>query len=169
VRCTVTGAPCIKFGASGITLNLNGHTMTGNGSVNSCAPKLGEDAIDTAGQNHVSTLGPGIVRQFQGEATIVVSGNTSYVQHVVVLSSCNDGIAVRGSNNNITVNTVDLSNLSRLRGVGIVIVSGGANLIQKNEVAGATDAISVVGSNNNFIKENNASGVYSQSRGIVIE
>jgi parallel beta-helix repeat protein len=117
----------------------------------------------------VSILGPGIVRQFQGEATIVVSGNTSYIQHVVVLSSCNDGIAVRGSNNNITANTVDLSNLSRLRGVGIVIVSGGVNLIQKNEVAGAADAISLVGSNNNFIKGNNASGVYSQSRGIVIE
>src|SRR5262245_66225078 len=29
VTCTVVGAPCIAFGASGITLKLNGFTMTG--------------------------------------------------------------------------------------------------------------------------------------------
>src|SRR6266496_2592192 len=29
VTCTVTGAPCIAFGAAGLTLDLNGFTMTG--------------------------------------------------------------------------------------------------------------------------------------------
>src|SRR5215468_11325886 len=29
VTCTVTGAPCIAFGASGLTLDLNGFSMTG--------------------------------------------------------------------------------------------------------------------------------------------
>ena len=29
VTCTVTGAPCIAFGASGLTLDLNGFSITG--------------------------------------------------------------------------------------------------------------------------------------------
>ena len=29
VTCTVTGAPCIAFGSSGIELRLNGFTITG--------------------------------------------------------------------------------------------------------------------------------------------
>ena len=29
VSCTVTGVSCIQFGAAGITLNLNGFTLTG--------------------------------------------------------------------------------------------------------------------------------------------
>jgi hypothetical protein len=29
VTCTVTGAACIAFGAGGLTLDLNGFTMTG--------------------------------------------------------------------------------------------------------------------------------------------
>ena len=29
VTCTVTGAACIAFGAAGVTLDLNGFTMTG--------------------------------------------------------------------------------------------------------------------------------------------
>src|SRR3984893_18967977 len=31
VVCTVTGGPCIAFGASGLTLDLNGYSMTGLG------------------------------------------------------------------------------------------------------------------------------------------
>src|SRR5215510_8921317 len=31
VTCTVNAAPCIQFGAPGLTLNLNGFTITGQG------------------------------------------------------------------------------------------------------------------------------------------
>jgi hypothetical protein len=38
VNCTVTGAACIAFGANGITLDLNGFTMTGQAHPNTaCA------------------------------------------------------------------------------------------------------------------------------------
>jgi len=169
VRCTLTGAPCIQFGVGGITLNLNGFTMTGNGGVNSCTLSVNEEAIDTEGFDNVSILGPGIVKQFQGTAIMVRSDATS-VQQVVVLSSCANGIEVQGAYNNIYANTVDRSNLGVSGGLaGIFIYEGEANLITKNEVAGATYAIGVSPiSNNNDIEQNNASGVYSDSWGINI-
>jgi hypothetical protein len=80
VRCTATG-PCIAFGAPGIELNLNGHSMTGNGSRDSCKVKGGEIGIYTNGKNNVSIEGPGVVARFQSIG-IVVSGDHSEVEGV---------------------------------------------------------------------------------------
>lgn len=140
VRCTVTSAPCIKFGASGITLNLNGHTITGNGGVNSCALTANERAIDTVGANYVSILGPGIVQKFNGDS-IVVSGNSSWVKEVAVLSSCRNGIVLLGSYNNAYANTVDLSGLGGALVSAGIAVGGESNQVAKNQIAGAAVAI----------------------------
>lgn len=71
VTCDVTGAPCITFGVPGITLRLNGFTITGPGdplkpatgctSTTVFAP---EDGIDVV-QDGVAILGPGRVRNFR--------------------------------------------------------------------------------------------------------
>src|SRR2546429_3458563 len=62
VTCDVAGAPCIKFGAPGITLRLNGFTLKGRASPpNNCTgfptPFVPEDGITTAGQSNVAILG----------------------------------------------------------------------------------------------------------------
>ena len=50
VTCTVTGAPCILFGASHIDLRLNGFTMTGQADA-----ATGCNGSSTAGETGIST------------------------------------------------------------------------------------------------------------------
>src|SRR5689334_7699794 len=55
VTCTVSDAPCIAIGASGITLDLNGFSMTGLADpVTACSgggqPGFVEDGIDLNGR-----------------------------------------------------------------------------------------------------------------------
>src|SRR5262245_38404168 len=67
VACTVTGAPCIAFGASGLTLKLNGFTMTGLANLQTpCATNgPGEIGIDINTLNDETILGPGVVQGFR--------------------------------------------------------------------------------------------------------
>ena len=69
VSCTVTGAPCIQFGAPGIKLNLNGFVITGNAGRNTCATNFVENAIDTNSENSVFIQGPGLVRNSTASAS----------------------------------------------------------------------------------------------------
>src|SRR5580692_10846961 len=102
VSCTVTGAPCIQFGANGIKLNLNGFTITGNGGRNSYKLdlKFAETGIDTNSKNNVFIQGPGLVRRFNF-VNIVVTGNNSSVEGVAITSSCLEAIRVFGSYNEV--------------------------------------------------------------------
>ncbi len=170
-----TGTPCIKFGASGITLNLNHHIMTGNGNPTSCSPTNGQGGIvDPAGFNNVSIEGPGIVRRFN-DIGIVVGGNNSEVEDITVLSSCVEGIRVLGSQDQIIENSVDLASLGTPGTFAGIFISGsvtsaGSNVIARNEVIGSAYGIFVgepgAPSNNNVIAFNNASG--NNFAGIVI-
>jgi hypothetical protein len=57
VTCMVQGAACVQFGASGITLNLNGFTMTGLADpTTACGGMLvaGETGINTGGQSEIT-------------------------------------------------------------------------------------------------------------------
>src|SRR4051812_18533157 len=62
VTCTVTDLPCIAIGASGITLDLNGFTMTGqadaqtgcNGGPTTFVPTASEDGIFASAQTGVT-------------------------------------------------------------------------------------------------------------------
>jgi hypothetical protein len=110
VTCTVTGAPCILFGAPGITLNLNGHSMTGKGFRDSCTLNFGESGIDTNGKNKVSIEGPGVVTRFN-DIGIVVSGDHSEVEGVAITSNCREGIRVLGSHNEVVGNSVSRASL----------------------------------------------------------
>src|SRR5881296_3343939 len=63
VTCAVVGAPCIQFGASDITLRLNGFSMTGQAdSVASCGGGStgGEHGISAVSRTDVTVLGPGL-------------------------------------------------------------------------------------------------------------
>jgi hypothetical protein len=106
VTCTVSGAPCLVFGAPVIQLRLNGRTITGPRIPDACPTvALGEDGIRTNGQPGVAIVGPGLIRRFR-EHEILVNGNHSAVRQVVVASSCLDRIAVFGRDNRVEQNTV---------------------------------------------------------------
>jgi Right handed beta helix region len=181
VTCAVTGAPCIQFGAPGIKLNLNGHTMTGNGSRNTCTFSAGEDGIFTNGKNGAVIEGPGIVRRFN-QRGIDVTGSYSIVEGVAVLSSCLEGILVGGSNNLIEDNSVARASLLLGAFDASIWVQGtGHHLILRNEVSAAGSFTALLGSppypagggqgifvgnfagpvpsTNNVIKGNNVSGI----------
>jgi hypothetical protein len=110
VACAVTGAPCIKIGANGIKLKLNGFIITGNGGRNSCTLNFTDTEIDTNLKNNVSIQGPGLVRRFNF-VDIVVSGNNSMVEGVAITSSCLEGIRVLGSNNEVERNSISRAGL----------------------------------------------------------
>jgi hypothetical protein len=61
VTCTVTGAPCIAFGAPGLELRLNGFFITGQADpTQACSGTsvANEVGISTNGQNDVEVKGP---------------------------------------------------------------------------------------------------------------
>jgi parallel beta-helix repeat protein len=190
VACTVTGAPCIQFGAPGITLNLNGHTITGNGFQDSCTLNFGEFGIFTNGNNNVFIIGPGLVRRFNGYG-IVVSGNNSLVGGVAVTSICAEGIHVVGSYNVVEGNSISRVSLDTSIAnhgfTGIFLgAPGGNNLVLNNEAVAAgpftgTSSTPITSStfgfgifvgepgfpsNNNLILGNDASG--NPGQGILI-
>ena len=78
VACTVTGAPCIKFGANGIKLKLNGFIITGNGGRNSCTLNFTDTGIDTNLKNNVSIQGPGLVSDWRS----FVGGGRRHNKHL---------------------------------------------------------------------------------------
>jgi hypothetical protein len=88
VTCTMTGTPCIAFGASGVTLNLNNFSMTGQAD-----PTTGCSGGQTA--NEVGILinggrgniiqGPGVVQRVRASG-ITISGGSSLVLVKLVTS-----------------------------------------------------------------------------------
>jgi hypothetical protein len=188
VNCAVTvaGTPCIQFGAPGIKLSLNGHTMTGNGvRGNSFCnnPYLGEDGVNTNGKNGVVIQGPGIIRRFNGRG-ITVSGSYSTVQGVTVISSCYEGIAitpynnVSPSNDLVENNSIARASLAYLGFNAGIWVQGSHHQIFQNEISaggalfvsaypytsGGAQGIFVgvyggTPSTNNVIKGNSSSGI----------
>src|SRR5580700_4334200 len=58
VTCMVVGGPCIQFGASGIKLRLNGHTIT-ESSPGCTQSTSSDDGIDVIKEQGVAILGPG--------------------------------------------------------------------------------------------------------------
>ena len=104
VTCTVTGAPCIDFGASGIALKLNGFSLTGQGdAVTGCAGSqvAGEHGIRVNGLRGVVIQGPGIVQRFRFEGIQIVGGSSRVlVTQVTASTNCRSGIFVGASSDN---------------------------------------------------------------------
>lgn len=101
VTCTVVGAPCIQIGASGVTLRLEGFSITGQSDpVTGCggASTAGEHGIVIAGQRAVDVRGPGIVQRFRGQGIVISAGSTRVlVRQVTASTNCLSGIFVTGA------------------------------------------------------------------------
>jgi hypothetical protein len=96
VTCTVVGAPCIRFGAPDLTLELNGFTMTGRAdALTPCSvSRPGEIGIDVNTQSREVIRGPGLVQQF-GQFGIRLRQSTSVaVKNVTLADNCWSGIIV---------------------------------------------------------------------------
>lgn len=110
VTCTVTGAPCISFGASGIALRLNGFTLRGLANpVTACLGSNNttlESGIDVSNQRGVVIQGPGVVERFRSSAIRVNTSERVLVTLVTASTNCMAGIwVIAGSDNEIVNNT----------------------------------------------------------------
>jgi len=103
VTCTVVEAACIAFGASGITLDLNGFSMTGLGDAEtgcsggrSGTAERSEDGISAAMQRNVTVRGPGLVRRFRAAGFRSDNSSGVTVTGATFSTNCLSGILVGG-------------------------------------------------------------------------
>jgi len=104
VTCTVTGASCITFGGSGLTLKLNGFSLTGQADATTgCngGSTAGESGILISGRRGNIVQGPGIVQRFRGHGIQIAAGSTRVLVSLVSISTnCLSGIFVAASFDN---------------------------------------------------------------------
>ena len=165
VSCTVTGASCISFGASGIYLFLGGYTMTGLGARDSCpSPDVAGHGIDTGGQTNVRILGPGLIRGSLGDGILITGTGNQVSVGVVVASSCANGIEIQGSRNTVDHSTVVRASLMGGFYAGIFVLGDGGHNLFRNVIVGASNLTAPGGhgvfvlSANNLVSQNNVSG-----------
>lgn len=123
VTCQVTGAPCIAFGASNISLSLNGFTITGpNDATTGCkGANVGtETGISTNGQSNVGVRGPGVVERFQGDGILFMGTAKGWVQGVTTTTNCMSGIRINPTSSGISVE----SNVSVRNGAAAAACGG---------------------------------------------
>jgi hypothetical protein len=106
ITCTVTGGPCIAFGAPNILLLLNGFSITGpNDPATGCggtavATDIG---ISTNGQSNVGIRGPGIVQRFRADGILFMASVRGWVQSVTTTTNCMSGIRINPTSSQISV------------------------------------------------------------------
>ena len=106
VTCTVTGAPCIAFGAPRIELRLNGFTITGQGDpATACGGTFtaNEQGISTNNQTDVSIRGPGLVQRFRADGILFNGTLRGKVELVTLTTNCQSGIRVTATSSNIQI------------------------------------------------------------------
>jgi len=107
VTCTVTGAPCISFGAPRITLLLNGFTMVGQADpANACngtTQVAGEQGISSNNQSDVEIRGPGVVRGFRADGILFAGTLNGKVEGITVTTNCLSGIRVLATSSRISI------------------------------------------------------------------
>ena len=106
VTCTVTGGPCIAFGAPNIVLNLNGFTITGlaDPTAGCRGTAIATDiGISTNGQSNVGVRGPGIVQRFSADGILFMASARGWVQGVTTTTNCMSGIRINPTSSQISV------------------------------------------------------------------
>jgi hypothetical protein len=106
VTCTVTGAPCIAFGAPGLELRLNGFFLTGQADpTTGCSGGrvANEFGISTNGQNDLELKGPGVVQRFRADGVLFVGTVGGRVERITATTNCTSGIRVAPTSSQIRV------------------------------------------------------------------
>jgi hypothetical protein len=113
VTCTVNLAPCIQFGAPGLTLNLAGFTITGQGDPSTgCGSQAtpGENGILVTNQADETIQGPGLVHRFRANGILLLNSTRNLVTRVTASTNCNSGIQANGSSDNHIESNVSVRN-----------------------------------------------------------
>ena len=113
VTCTVTGAACITFGAAGVTLDLNGFTMTGLADpATACSGTStgGEFGIFVNGFNNVTIRGSGLVQRFRAQGVQMTNSSGSTVRDVTSATNCASGFQLNNGSNNLLENNISVRN-----------------------------------------------------------
>ena len=113
VICTVSGAPCITFGASGVTLDLNGYTLTGLGDpIAACAGPQGpgEQGILVNAVSDIVIRGLGIVQRFRNQGIALNNSSGVTVTGVTLSTNCWSGLYVAGGSDNLLEGNVAVRN-----------------------------------------------------------
>jgi hypothetical protein len=113
VTCTVSGAACLDIGASNVTLDLNGFTITGLADQQSgCAganPSGAEHGIRVLQQTRVVIRGPGVVQRFRSSGIQIAGSADGSVTSVTTSTNCLSGIFVAGASN-VLENNISIAN-----------------------------------------------------------
>ena len=123
VTCTVTGAPCIAFGAPDIALLLNGFTITGPADpATGCGGTMvgTEIGISSNGQANVGIRGPGVVQRFRADGILFMASVRGWVQGVTTTTNCMSGIRINPTSSQISVE----SNVSVRNGTAAAACGG---------------------------------------------
>ncbi len=118
VTCTVNLGPCISFGAPGLTLDLNGYSITGTGPRDTnggCVPVAGSGTevgiLVTGPANRDEVIrGPGVIQRFRGSDIQLTNSTGDTVRGVTVSQSCQSGIFVVGGGDHVIENNVSVRN-----------------------------------------------------------
>lgn len=116
VTCTMSGAACIAIGAPGITLDLNGFSMTGLADpATACfggaiAGMGGEFGIFVNGFSNVTIRGPGLVQRFRAQGIQLNNSSGSTIRDVTSSTNCASGFQVNNGSNNVLENNVSVRN-----------------------------------------------------------
>lgn len=116
VRCMVDppDTPCIEFGASDITLKLNGFTITGPADPpnTGCTPTFSPgDGIAVVAKHDVAVLGPGLIQKFARHGIFLGPGTTkAKVKRVTTSDNCFSGILLGSTTDSVIEKNVSVRN-----------------------------------------------------------
>jgi parallel beta-helix repeat protein len=140
VTCTLVAAPCIQFRASGITLRMNGFTMTGLAdAATGCtgANTNGEVGINTGGQSDVTIHGPGLVQRFRAVGINANGSNRMRIVNVTASTNCLSGILVaNSSDSHLEGNVLVRNGQGSVAAGGIYILNAHRNRVLRNHTSG---------------------------------
>lgn len=114
VTCTVSGAPCIAFGASGITLHLNGFTVSGSST--DCTASSATDGIDVTGMQDVVIIGPGLIEKFAFFGIALRHAINIKVAGVTTADNCFSGIFLSATTGSDIEKNLSVRNSMHSRG-----------------------------------------------------
>jgi parallel beta-helix repeat protein len=151
----------ILIGADDITLDLNGHTIDGDGKrTENCPPQTPCDVgVFNEGHNGVRIKG-GSIREFElGVSVLGASDNR--LRHLSSSDNAFGGLVVfQSTHSRVERNSANHNGSpTEHRGTGIVLIASHNIRTERNSVSGnGDDGIFVSGSNNNRIAKNSVSG-----------
>jgi large repetitive protein len=150
VNCPNIG---IVIGANNITLDLNGHTIDGNGTPVDPCPE-GETCdvgVDNSAGHSSVTVEDGSIRQFSVGVLVTGGAARNRLQQLAVSDTTDIGIFVADSTNSV----IDKNTMSDPGVVGLVLLDSQRALVARNSVSGSTGyAVFMFGVDDSRIQHN---------------